>query len=166
VRERPQRSLRFVADAHLGGLARLLRMAGFDTLYDNGIDDATVAAYSAMEGRIVLTRDRDLLKRRAVTHGCYIRALKSAAQFCELVDRLDLAPSAQPFTLCLRCNAPLREVDKSAVLDRLPDKVREAHQHFLRCAVCHGVFWRGTHWQRMQTLLLHAGIRPDDASRS
>ena len=163
VRERPQRSLRFVADAHLGGLARLLRMAGFDTLYDNGIDDAEVAAYSEMEGRIVLTRDRDLLKRRAVTHGCYIRSLKSAAQFCELVDRLDLAPSARPFTLCLRCNVPLRPVDKSAVLDRLPDKVREAHEHFLICDVCHGVFWEGTHWQRMQALLDHAGIHHDNA---
>ena len=159
VRERPQRSLRFVADAHLGGLARLLRMAGFDTLYDNHIDDAEVAAYSEHEQRIVLTRDRDLLKRRAVTHGCYIRSLKAAAQLCELVGRLDMARSAQPFTLCLRCNAPLRTIDKALIAGQLPDKVRDTQELFQTCDVCKGVFWRGSHWQRMKHILASAGIQ-------
>ena len=160
VREQPSRSLRFVADAHLGGLARLLRMAGFDTLYDNHIDDAGIAACAEREQRIVLTRDRDLLKRRAITHGCYIRSLKAAAQLGELVDRLDMAGAARPFTLCLRCNAPLRAIDKADIADRLPDKVRQAHTAFQTCDVCHGVFWRGSHWQRMCQVLAAAGIAP------
>ena len=158
VRNQPQRSLRFVADAHLGGLARLLRMAGFDTLYDNHIDDAEIAACAETEQRIVLTRDRDLLKRRTVTHGCYIRSLKAAAQLSEVVDRLDMAGTACPFTLCLRCNAPLRAIDKADVAASLPDKVREAHTVFQTCDVCHGVFWRGSHWQRMCQVLAGAGI--------
>lgn len=160
IRENTQRTLRFVADAHLGGLARLLRMAGFDTLYDNHIDDAEVAAHSERDGRIVLTRDRDLLKRRAVTHGCYIRNIKAEKQLVELVDRLDMAASSRPFSLCLRCNAPMREVDKAVVWDRLPEKVREMHEYFQTCDVCQGVFWRGTHWQRMVRVLEAAGIKP------
>ncbi len=162
VRAQPQRSLRFVADAHLGGLARLLRVAGFDTVHENFPDDAEVAAYSQREHRIVLTRDRDLLKRRAVTHGCYIRALKAAQQLAELVERLDLAPSARPFTLCLRCNAPLRPVAKALVEAGLPERVRAHYNDFLTCDVCRGVFWQGTHWQRMRAVLIHAGIAVDE----
>jgi uncharacterized protein with PIN domain len=162
IRPRTQRTLRFVADAHLGGLARLLRMAGFDTLYDNHADDAEIAACSEREGRIVLTRDRDLLKRRAVTHGCYIRNLKAERQLGELVDRLDMAGSSRPFTLCLRCNAPMRTIAKAQVEHLLPEKVRDMHQQFQTCDVCQGVFWRGTHWQRMVRILEKAGIKPSD----
>ena len=63
VRERPLRVTRFIADAHLGGLAQLLRLAGFDTLYDNHYPDADIEVLAAAEQRIVLTRDRELLKR-------------------------------------------------------------------------------------------------------
>ncbi|WP_187672390.1 Mut7-C RNAse domain-containing protein [Zestomonas carbonaria] len=153
VRERPLRVTRFVADVHLGGLAHLLRMAGFDTLYETGFDDARIAALGADEGRIVLTRDRELLKRRTITHGCYVRALKPALQLRELFERLDLAGSARPFTLCLHCNVPLREVDKAAVLDRLPPRVRVLYQHFLTCDDCQRVFWEGSHWRSMRALL-------------
>jgi len=158
VRAAPLRTVRFVADAHLGGLARLLRMAGFDTLYDNNIDDPTVAALSAGEGRIALTRDRDLLKRRGITHGCYVRALKPAQQFAEMFQRLDLASNARPFTLCLACNAPLRAVPKAEVVDRLPLSVRATQDQFLTCDCCHGVFWRGSHWRRMKALLESQGV--------
>lgn len=153
VRAKPLRTTRFVADAHLGGLARLLRMTGFDTLYDNGFDDAEIADLCEREHRIVLTRDRELLKRRNVTHGCYVRALAAAEQLQEVFDRLDLAGSARPFTLCLHCNAPLREIAKADVLHRLPDKVRERHERFATCDQCQGVFWPGTHWQKMSSLV-------------
>ena len=127
VREHPLRSIRFVADAHLGGLAHLLRMTGFDTLYDNNFRDEAIEAIAAGEGRIVLSRDRELFKRRGITHGCYVRALRSADQVREVFARLDLARSARPFTLCLTCNVPLHDVEKALVLDRLPPSVRERY---------------------------------------
>jgi uncharacterized protein with PIN domain len=156
VRERPLRRLRFVADAHLGGLARFLRMAGFDTVYDNNIHDDEIEELAASEERVVLTRDRELLKRRTITHGCYIHTLKPALQFRELLDRLDLAASLEPFTLCLHCNAPLRDVPKAEVLDQLPPSVRELHERFDTCDVCRRVFWKGSHWKRMTALLADA----------
>ncbi|MFC3457541.1 Mut7-C RNAse domain-containing protein [Massilia haematophila] len=152
---------RFVADAHLGGLARLLRMAGFDTLYDNRYHDDEIVAIALDEDRVVLTRDRELLKRRTLTHGCYLHALKPAQQFQELFDRLDLAASARPFTICLHCNLPLRSVAKADVLDRLPPSVRELHDEFNTCDCCGRVFWRGSHHKRMTELL--AGVT--DAAR-
>ena len=115
VREQALRVTRFVADAHLGGLAHLLRMTGFDTLYDNHFRDDEIEHIAAAQGRIVLTRDRELLKRRTITHGCYVHALRSAAQLREVFDRLDLARGARPFTLCLNCNAPLQPVDKDDI---------------------------------------------------
>jgi len=153
VREWPLRVTRFVADAHLGGLARLLRMAGFDTLYRNDYHDREIADIAIREGRIVLTRDRDLLKLRDITHGCYVHALKPAEQFGEMVDRLDLARSLRPFTLCMACNAPLRAIDKAQMLEKLPPSVQANYERFTICELCGRIFWEGSHWKRMQALL-------------
>lgn len=157
----PQRShaasaIRFVADAHLGGLARLLRMAGFDTLYDNGYQDEEIVAIAGREGRTVLTRDRELLKRRELEQGCYLHTIRPEAQLRELFGRLGLAALARPFTLCLHCNLPLRPVDKAAVLERLPESVREQHTEFTTCEACGRVFWKGSHHKRMLAMLAGA----------
>src|SRR5690606_14295442 len=121
---------RFIADSHLGALARLLRMAGFDTLYDNHYHDTDIQAIAASQGRVVLTRDRELLKRRAIEHGCYVRALEPAAQLREVARRLGLAGAVRPFSLCLHCNAPLRPVDKDAVRSRVPEMAWSRHDRF------------------------------------
>jgi hypothetical protein len=151
--QRPPGRVRFVADAHLGGLARLLRMAGFDTIYRNTLHDAEIEAIALDEGRAVLTRDRELLKRRGIEYGCYVRALKAEAQLREVVDRFGLAERMRPFTLCLSCNAPLRPIAKADVLDRLPPRVAATQDEFSTCDCCHGVFWKGSHWQRMAGVL-------------
>ena len=166
VRERPLRVTRFVADAHLGGLAHMLRMAGFDTLYRNDYRDREIADIAEREARIILTRDRELLKYRGVTHGCYVHALKPEQQFRELAERLDLARSFKPFTLCLECNAPLHPVDKQRVWERLPPSVRANHQRFTACDSCGRVFWEGSHWRRMQALLSESAGAESEPSQS
>lgn len=153
MRERALRETRFVADAHLGGLANLLRLFGFDTLFDNHFQDAEIVRVAVEQGRIVLTRDRELLKRRDITHGCYVRALHREQQLREVFARLDLAGSARPFTRCLRCNTPLRAVDKAEVATRLPTGVLARHEHFAFCVGCGRVFWEGTHWRRMRAMV-------------
>jgi uncharacterized protein len=158
LRARPLRVTRFVADAHLGGLARLLRMAGFDTLYDNRFADAEIARLAEGDGRIVLTRDRALLKRRRISHGCYVHALEPTAQLAEILARLDLTGRLQPLTLCLACNAPLEPVAKADVIDRLPPSIRENQQRFSACRLCQRIFWEGGHWQRMQEKLARAVV--------
>lgn len=153
VRAAPLRDPRFVADAHLGGLARLLRMAGFDTLYRNDFHDRELAAIAQHEGRILLSRDRELLKHRGITHGCYVHALKPPRQLQEIVRRLDLGRLLRPFSLCLECNAPLRPVAKQQVLERLPPAVRLHQERFTACPLCGRIYWPGSHWRRMQALL-------------
>lgn len=150
VRERPLREPRFIADAHLGGFAHLLRLMGFDTLYRNAWHDDDLVQRALADARIVLSRDRELLKRRAITHGCYVHALRPQLQLREIFDRLDLARGAQPFTRCLACNAPLAPADKQTVLAKLPPKVRETHERFTICTGCERVYWEGSHWRRMR----------------
>jgi uncharacterized protein len=145
--------IRFVAYAHLGGLAHSLRMAGFDTLYDNNFQDGEIEEIAQLEGRIVLTRDRELLKRRSIIHGCYVRETRPVHQLLEIFARLNLAPHVKPFTLCLKCNTPLRPVQKAEVLARLPPSVSERLERFSTCDACRGVFWEGSHWRRMRELL-------------
>jgi len=145
--------LRFVADAHLGGLARFLRMLGFDTLHRNAFDDEEIRRLADTEGRVVLTRDRELLKCREIARGAYVRSFKPEAQLREVAARYGLAALARPFTLCLRCNLPLKAVDRAAVAARVPPAVYALHERFVRCPGCDGVFWPGSHYQRMLSAL-------------
>jgi uncharacterized protein with PIN domain len=148
--------LAFVADAHLGGLARMLRMLGFDTVYDNGLDDAEIVARSGTERRVVLTRDRELLKRRDVLRGAFVHALKPEAQLREIATRYALAQHMRPFSLCLHCNLPLRPADAACVSHGVPERIRQHYSVFTRCAGCGRVYWEGSHWQRMREVLASA----------
>jgi hypothetical protein len=145
--------LRFVADAHLGGLARFLRMLGFDTLHRNAFSDVEIRRLAETEGRIVLTRDRELLKCREIARGAYVRALKPEAQLREVAWRYGLEAHRRPFSLCLACNLPLQPAERSAVAARVPPAVLELHEHFVRCPGCNGVFWPGSHHRRMLSAL-------------
>ena len=162
-RDRPRARMRFIADSHLGGLARLLRMAGYGTLYDNHYHDDDVERLAQQDDRIVLTRDRELLKRRAVVHGCYIHAFDPVRQLQELFDRLDLAGGARPFSLCLHCNMALRAVDKASVAERLPPSVRALHDSFTICDTCLRIYWKGSHHRRMAALLGAVARRKEGA---
>jgi uncharacterized protein with PIN domain len=143
----------FLADAHLGGLARFLRMLGFDTRHDPTLHDDGIRRIARDERRIVLTRDRELLKCRDIARGCYVHAIRVEAQLAEVAERYGLASRARPFTLCLRCNLPLEHVEKAAVAERLPEKVRLLQSEFTRCPGCDRIYWPGSHYQRMLAAL-------------
>ncbi len=141
---------RFIADAHLGQLAKNLRMLGFDVLYRNDYGDLEVAVIAADENRIVLTRDRDLLIRKDIVRGAYVHAIDGDEQVMEVIRRFQLAASARALTRCLNCNGMLRTVEKSAVADRVPHHSRHYYQHFYECDACAQVYWEGSHAARMR----------------
>lgn len=150
VRTQPLRTPRFILDVHLGKLARLLRLLGFDTLYRNDYEDAEIVAIAAREHRIILTRDVGLLKHKAVTHGYWVRSTLPQAQAREVLARFDLNAQIRPFQRCLICNTLLEPIEKSEVLDRIPPRVAAAHDRFFICPVCDKIFWRGSHYTRLQ----------------
>jgi uncharacterized protein with PIN domain len=153
LRPPPRGEARFVLDAHLGALAALLRLLGFDALYRNDYDDPTLAAVSRDEGRILLTRDRGVLKRSAVTHGYHVWETDPQRQAAEVLRRFRLFEAVDPFRRCLGCNGPLAPVAKAAVLDRLPPRTRRHYDDFARCAACGQVYWKGAHFRRMEGLV-------------
>jgi uncharacterized protein with PIN domain len=155
VRPEPLRVTRFVCDVHLGTLARYLRMLGFDTLYPDDHQDAELARLSRDERRILLTRDRGLVKRGIVTHGYCVRNTDPERQLLEVVRRFDLFRALQPFKRCMRCNGLLEPVPKEKVLNRLPPGTRQHFDTFHMCPDCQQIYWPGSHHRRMQRLIAH-----------
>ena len=144
---------RFVLDVHLGKLATYLRLLGFDTWYHHDCDDAELAAISDREQRILLTRDRGLLKRRIVTYGYWVRTIDPIQQSREVLQRFALRPKIQPFRRCLRCNGELVLVEFDEVSARLPAKTRQYYDKFYRCQRCQQVYWKGAHYTNLQQLV-------------
>ncbi|HWP29028.1 MAG TPA: Mut7-C RNAse domain-containing protein [Chloroflexota bacterium] len=149
VRPQPLREPRFVLDTHLGKLAKYLRLLGFDTLYRNDYADPALAYLARHEQRILLTRDRGLLKHNLVTHGYLVRETDPARQVVEVLRRFDLYRAVAPFCRCLRCNGRLEPVPKAAVVDRLEPKTRQYYDEFSTCQECGRLYWKGSHYQRM-----------------
>lgn len=155
----------FIADAHLGGLARLLRMLGFDTVYLNHITDRELIAIATAERRVILTRDRELLKCREVLRGAFVRALKPEAQLRETVRRWNLGLRQRPFSLCLHCNLRLEPVDRDVAAAVVPAPILRRYTDFARCPGCMRVYWPGSHWQRMRRML-DSALSADEPSES
>jgi uncharacterized protein with PIN domain len=145
----PRPEPRFVLDVHLGRLARLLRLLGLDVRWAPDLDDDELAAVAEAEDRILVTRDRGLLKRNQVAHGVFVRSDDALEQAVEVLTRLDLAGRLAPFTRCLVCGDVLEDVPKAAVLDRLEPLTRRYHDRFRRCRGCGRVYWPGSHHERL-----------------
>ncbi|MFX0579023.1 Mut7-C RNAse domain-containing protein [Nocardia nepalensis] len=157
VRPHPLREPRFVVDVNLGGLAKLMRLMGLDVDCRWDADDAALAELSAAQHRILLTRDRGLLKRRNVTHGVYVRSDRPIDQIVEVIRRLDLVEHLAPLTRCLRCGGAVVAVGKAEVEDRLQPLTRRHYDTFQQCRGCGRVYWRGSHQVRLNATV--AAIR-------
>ena len=150
LRPEPLREVRFVLDTHLGRLAGYLRMFGFDTLYRNDFGDEMLAQIASEQKRILLTKDRGLLKRNSVTHGYCVRSTNPKDELVEVMRRFDLFRSIAPFRRCIRCNEVLAAVEKEDILEDLLPQVRKDYSEFRRCTGCHQIYWKGTHFERME----------------
>ena len=152
LREHPLRQTRFVLDCHLGRLARYLRQFGFDTLYRNDYNDDELADTSAREHRILLTRDRSLLKRSIITHGYFVREFDPRKQLDEVIRRFDLKNQITPFGRCTRCNGIVEAVDKKTIEHLLKPRTRQYFDEFWQCTGCGQVYWEGSHVKHMARL--------------
>jgi hypothetical protein len=151
--ERPPGEPRFILDNHLGRLAVYLRMLGFDSLYRNDFQDEELAQIAYEQERILLTRDRHLLMRNQVTRGYWLRSKKPHEQLAEIVRRYDLSSLVAPFRRCMRCNGLLQPIEKVKVLDRLQPLTRLYFDDFRMCIECQQIYWKGSHYERMQELI-------------
>ncbi len=151
LRVKPLRETKFILDVHLGKLARLLRMLGFDALYRNDYEDSEIIETGVRESRIILTRDLGILKNGAVTHGYWLRSTESREQIIEVIDRFDLYSQIQPFHRCLDCNGLIERVEKEDIQNELPSKTAEFFDEFYQCQDCLKIYWKGSHYQKMES---------------
>jgi uncharacterized protein len=157
LRPPPPRPVRVVTDVNVAALGRLLRLLGVDAAGGpHLVDDEALAAVSAAEDRVLLTRDRGLLKRRAVVHGLLVRADDPLDQAVDVVLALDLGDQLDPFTRCPSCNGVLDDVDPSVVAAQLEPGTRAAgYRRFRRCRSCGHAYWAGAHHRRLTTMVDH-----------
>ena len=145
--------IRFIVDHNVGKLAKWLRMMGLDSVFFDGEDDGTMVRQALAEGRIILTRDTEIMKRRVVVSGrlraVLIESEEPEQQMRQLMATLDLEHQLRPFTLCLECNEPLVERNPEDVEERVPPYVYRTQSQYMECPACHRIYWRGTHWEAM-----------------
>lgn len=156
LRPAPLRVTRFVADVHLGTLARNLRLLGFDTIWDKDLDDEQIVELARDENRIILTRDKGILKDGRVTHGYWVRNTDPLEQLEEVIRAIDLADDIEPYTRCMECNGELQPVERSAVARSVPLQVFLVYRDFKRCTSCKRVYWKGSHLERLDKIVAKA----------
>lgn len=150
--------LRFLLDIHLGTLARRLRLLGVDTAYENpDIGDAALAARSAAEHRVMLSRDRGLLRRRELFAGAFVYSHRPEEQLDDVLERF--APPLAPWTRCTACNGLLRQTPKESMHGILPGGTERTYDTFARCTDCGQAYWRGAHAERLDAIVARAMSR-------
>ncbi|WP_354644015.1 Mut7-C RNAse domain-containing protein [Kitasatospora camelliae] len=154
---------RFLLDVHLGTLARRLRLLGVDAAYDSvDIGDAALAARSAAEQRVMLSRDRGLLRRRELWAGGYVYSHRPPEQLRDVLSRF--APPLAPWTRCTACNGELREAGKESLQGRLAAGTEKSFEVFAECTACAQVYWRGAHHARL-TAIVDEAVRDFGTAR-
>jgi uncharacterized protein with PIN domain len=153
LRPDPLLTTSFMVDINVGKLARLLRMSGIDTLYDPQWQEKDLADLAAADRRILLSRNRDLLRRKCILWGHLVRAEQPEKQLAEIITLFGLHDAIKPFSRCLQCNTLLQPVKKSAILHRLEPLTRKYYRKFHVCPDCEQIYWRGSHHKRMKELI-------------
>ncbi|MEU9151011.1 Mut7-C RNAse domain-containing protein [Streptomyces sp. NPDC048417] len=151
----PGAPLRFLLDVHLGTLARRLRLLGVDTAYEStDIGDPALSARSAAEKRVLLSRDRGLLRRRELWAGGYVYSTSPDEQLHDVLDRF--APELRPWTRCTACNGLLRKATKEEVADQLKGGTQKSYDVFAQCTECGRAYWKGAHHQQLEAIVERA----------
>jgi uncharacterized protein with PIN domain len=147
----------FIVDSNAGKLAKWLRMMGYDALFFNYIDDARLVDIALQEGRVILTRDTQIARRRLVANGrlkvILTRSDDPREQLRQVVREMKLDCRLKQFTRCIECNQSLVPKAKEDVEDMVPPYVFRTQKHYMQCPSCLRIYWQGTHWQRMQKAL-------------
>ena len=143
---------KFIADCHLGKLAKYLRIMGIDTLFFPHIEDDDLIIIANDEDRIIITRDRDLSQRKNAPT-LFLEPTDTKAQLKTLIDYYELKEHPVPFRRCIVCNTQLEVIEKEKIIDRLPEKVKKYFDYFEYCPTCDRIYWQGDHYKHMMEFL-------------
>ena len=144
---------KFIADVHLGRLAKYLRLCGFDTVYEVTLDDREIINLSLKENRIILTRDKELLKNRHVIQSFRIMSAEPVEQLKEVLGRYNLINNLHPFSRCMICNGEVVCVRKEEIESTLQPRTRSYYNEFRKCYNCGKIYWEGSHYEKMKNFI-------------
>lgn len=140
--------MKFIADVHLGKLARLLRMLGFDTIYRNDFTTTELTKISKEQGRMLLSRNASLSKNKLIN--CLVVTNEDAfIQLQQVILHFDLKDQVRPFSRCIVCNGTLEPVSKERIVHLLKRNTAEYFNEFWQCTDCRRIYWKGSHFERM-----------------
>jgi uncharacterized protein with PIN domain len=159
----PHDSPTFAVDAMLGRLAKSLRMLGYDTFYDREVDDADLKLLAVREGRVVLTRDREIAETSLPIRVVLVESDHPDEQIRQIVEVLGLDTEAGLFTRCLLCNVPVEDAPRGEVEGRVPPYVLSTQERFVRCPACGRIYWAATHVEGARRWLHEVFGGDDDA---
>lgn len=141
--------MRFIADCHLGKIAKYLRIFGFDTLYFQSIDDDDIIDIAKKEERYLLTSDKILYQRMKHHNALYITHAGFEKQLKEIFHHYKLFDKCDPMSRCIRCNGVLKKIEKQEVIEELKAKTKKYFDTFYRCEECGKIYWHGDHYKNM-----------------
>ena len=134
----------------LGTLAKWLRILGYDTIFDPALDDHQLVRLARAEGRVLLTRDRELARRRGLKV-LLVASLDLDQQIREVLAEFPRSmASGRSFSRCPVCNQLLEALDADVARAHVPAYVAATQTQFHVCPSCQRVYWRGTHWQHIE----------------
>lgn len=138
----------------LGRLVTWLRILGCDVVYNPRMEDEALIQRALAEDRILLTRDRRLAVRRAIRERVFlVEPDRYPEQLRQVVEHFRIDPEAGFLTRCVRCNEPLRPVEKAQVRARVPSYVYQTQETFATCPACGRLYWEATHCDHMRAHL-------------
>lgn len=143
----------FIADCHLGKVAKYLRLMGFDTLYFTHITDNDLIRLASEQNRVIVTCDKALSERKTAAEIFLIKASETKAQLRSLFEHYRLKEFIAPFSRCIVCNTPLQSIEKEKIVEKLPHKVRECFSDFEYCPICERAYWHGDHYRHMKAFI-------------
>lgn len=144
--------LKFAVDCMLGKLAKALRIMGYDTFYKSYIDDAKLVNIAYEENRIILTRDRELTKRKKAENFFYVEETNPKKQIEEVIVEFKLDEYKKPLTRCLVCNSKLKSVEKKSVKNKVPEYTYKKIDKFYQCSGCGKIYWSATHIESIKKI--------------
>ena len=149
---------RFLCDPSLGGLARWLRAAGYEARPAPGVPGHRLPDEALRRGLVLLTSEAEVLDRRIVADGSLVVVWVPSA--LTMAEQLHLAAVELGLTLreprCMACGGGLVPTAKEAVRPRIPPRTALWQDEYFVCAECDRLFWRGTHWERIERTLRRA----------
>lgn len=145
----------------VGRLARWLRLIGYDVEYSRDWTDEQLIRRALKESRTLLTSDVELY-RRAVADGAEAFLVKDrteAERLARIAKRFKIDLHAETTnSRCPTCNATIKPVEKEQVEDKISLFTYEMFNEFWECTNnrCGKVYWRGSHWKKINEHLSNA----------